>query len=183
MGAEDFPSFIEQMTAYGADVVFLQEADNLPYDIPCKGYVVFKTEGEGRTMLLLRGTLSSFVKFSILEATHTIVIFDKIVLASVYLPNSMHSDDLYDACVSTVQSNILLCFNKGAKCVVGGGDLNFKCEPNIKHYSGECCVPLTSSSSANLPRDITIRAFMKRIGCQLTSTFNNHSESFETYKS
>jgi len=52
MGAEDFPSFVESMTSTGADVVFLQEADNLPHDIPCKGYVVFKAVGEGRTMIL-----------------------------------------------------------------------------------------------------------------------------------
>ena len=94
MGAEDFPSFLEFVTSSAADVVFLQEADNLPHDIPCKGYVAFKTEGVGRTVILLRGSLSKLVKFSILEATHTIVILDKIVLASVYLPNSSYADDV-----------------------------------------------------------------------------------------
>ena len=144
MGAEEFPSFIEQMTSTGADVVFVQEADNLPHDILCKGYVVFKTEGVGRTMILLRGSLSSFVTFSILEATYTIIIFDKIVLASVYLPNSSYSDEVFAASVLAFQRSVVSCFAKGAKCVIGGGDLNFKCAPNIKHYSGECCVPQIS---------------------------------------
>jgi len=45
IGAQDFPNFLEFVTSKCCDVVFLQEADNLPPDIPCKGFVAFKSEG------------------------------------------------------------------------------------------------------------------------------------------
>jgi len=121
-------------------------------------------------MILLRGTLSKLVKFSILEATYTIVILDKIVLASVYLPNSSYAEDVYSAHVHDFQEKIVRCFAKGAKSVIGGGDLNFKAAGNIRHYTGECCSVQETSSTENLARDVAIRALMARMGCHLTST-------------
>ena len=96
MRAEDSPLFLEFVTSNCCDVVFLQEADNLPHDIACKGYVAYKAEG-GRTMILLRGFLSKLIKLSILQANFSIVILDTIVLASVYLPNSSYKGDVYAA--------------------------------------------------------------------------------------
>ena len=134
-------------------------------------------------MILLRGTLSKLVKFSVLEANFTIVILDKIALASVYLPNSSYADDVYAAHVHDFQEKIVRCFAKGAKSVIGGGDLNFKDDENIRHYTGECCFVQETNSTANLARDVAIRALMARIGCHLTSTFNNSSSSYATHQS
>jgi len=105
------------------------------------------------------------------------------VLASVYLPNSSYADDVYSAHAHDFQVKRVRCFAKGAKCVIGGGDLNFKAARNIGHYTGECCLAQESNSTANLARDVAIRALMARIGCHLASTFNNSSLSYETHQS
>ena len=105
---------------------------------------------------------------------------DKIVLASVYLPNSMIKGDQFAASVHEFQTAVVQCFSKGAKSIIGGGDLNYKASGTMRNYSGNNCFSQASTSSANSDRDACVRGRMARIGCRLTSTSQNRSSCLAT---
>jgi len=111
-------------------------------------------------MIILRSSLAKAVKFPNVSTIFSIVICDKIVLASVYLPNSQIRGDQFAASVHEFQTAVTQCFCKGAKSVIGGGDLNYKASGNIRNCSGNNVFSQATTSSANYDRDVCARPYV-----------------------
>ena len=109
MSDEDYPGFLEWVCCYDCDVVFAQETENIKPDKTGRGYTTFQALG-GRAMIILRSSLAKAVEFSNVSTSFSIVICDKIVLASVYLPNSQIKGDQFAASEHEFQTAVTQCF-------------------------------------------------------------------------